>query len=133
MSGDRPLPCPNRTMRHGTSPRTAPRSFGRRVRIGHDGGQTPAMARRAMACAYDRPVPRLTGVSPVLLVADLERSVAYYRDRLGFACQVHGHPPNFAAATRDDATILLALAPPGHPIVPHWHAGDGTWLVHIRL
>ena len=29
---------------------------------------------------------RLTGSSAVLLVADIERSVEYYRDRLGFTC-----------------------------------------------
>jgi len=29
-------------------------------------------------------VATLTGISPVLLVSDLERSVAYYRERLGF-------------------------------------------------
>ena len=43
-------------------------------------------------------MPTLTGASPVLLVADIERSVAYYRDMLGFECAVYGHPPNFATA-----------------------------------
>jgi catechol 2,3-dioxygenase-like lactoylglutathione lyase family enzyme len=43
----------------------------------------------------------LTGISPVLVVADLERSVAYYTERLGFASEVHGDPPNFATASRD--------------------------------
>jgi catechol 2,3-dioxygenase-like lactoylglutathione lyase family enzyme len=54
-------------------------------------------------------VATLTGISPVLLVSDLERSVAYYRDQLGFECEVHGDPPDFASARRDQATILLAL------------------------
>jgi hypothetical protein len=34
----------------------------------------------------------LTGISPVLLLADLDRSVACYRERLGFECDVHGEP-----------------------------------------
>jgi catechol 2,3-dioxygenase-like lactoylglutathione lyase family enzyme len=50
---------------------------------------------------------RITGISPVLLVADLERSVTYYRDRLGFTCVTHGEPPDFATADRDGQTILL--------------------------
>jgi catechol 2,3-dioxygenase-like lactoylglutathione lyase family enzyme len=37
----------------------------------------------------------LTGVSPVLFVSDLDRAVAYYRDRLGFQCDVFGDPPAF--------------------------------------
>lgn len=44
----------------------------------------------------------LTGISPVLLVSDLERSVAYYRDELGFLCDVFGDPPDFATAKRDE-------------------------------
>jgi len=44
-------------------------------------------------------MPRVTGISPVLLVADVERAVAYHRDRL--ACETCGDPPNFASAERD--------------------------------
>ena len=54
-------------------------------------------------------MPTLTGASPVLLVADIERSVAYYGDKLGFECAVYGHPPNFATATRDDGHPARAL------------------------
>jgi hypothetical protein len=32
-------------------------------------------------------VARLTGISSVLLVADIDRAVACYRDRLGIECQ----------------------------------------------
>ena len=52
----------------------------------------------------------LTGISPLLLVGDLDRAVAFYRDRLGFECELYGHPPNFAVVQRDAAMILLALA-----------------------
>jgi predicted enzyme related to lactoylglutathione lyase len=75
----------------------------------------------------------LTGISPVLLVADIERSVAYYRDRLGFACEVYGQPPNFATATRDEATILLALCPEPDRIVPNWRIVDNVWNAYIRV
>ncbi len=78
-------------------------------------------------------MPRLTGVSPVLLVADLDRSVTYFGERLGFACQVHGDPPDFAVAARDDATILLALATDAERIVPNWHIVDKMWNAYIRV
>jgi len=75
----------------------------------------------------------LTGISPVLLVADLDRSVAYFRDRCGFGGHVYGHPPTFATATRDEATILLALCDEPERIVPNWQIVDKTWNVFIRV
>ncbi len=74
----------------------------------------------------------LTGISPVLLVADLERSVAYYRDRLGFTCATYGDPPDFATADREGATLLLALAEDASRLVPHWRIVDKMWNVYIR-
>jgi predicted enzyme related to lactoylglutathione lyase len=76
---------------------------------------------------------KLTGVSPVLLVADIDRSVAYYRDKLGFTCEVYGQPPNFATAARDEAVILLALCREPDKIVPNWKIVDMTWNAYIRV
>jgi predicted enzyme related to lactoylglutathione lyase len=78
-------------------------------------------------------VTTLTGVSPILLVADLDRAVAYYRDRLGFTCEVYGEPPNFATASRDAATMLLALADDPGRLVPHWKIVDKMWNAYIRV
>ncbi len=75
----------------------------------------------------------LTGISPVLLVADLDRTVDYFQERLGFDCQVYGDPPNFAAADRDAATILLALAADSERIVPNWKLVDNMWDAYIRV
>ncbi len=75
----------------------------------------------------------LTGISPVLLVADLERAVAFYRDALGFRCEVYGDPPDFAVAGRDAATILLALAADRDRLVPHWQIVDKMWDAYIRV
>ena len=72
-------------------------------------------------------MPKLTGISPVLLVADLDRAVTYYRDRLGFHCTVHGDPPDFATCDRDAATILLALADDAERLVPHWRIVGKMW------
>jgi len=76
---------------------------------------------------------QLTGVSPVLLVSDLDASVAFYRDLLGFTCEVHGEPPNFAVVKRDNAILLLALAPADAKLVPHWHVVEKMWNVYVRV
>jgi predicted enzyme related to lactoylglutathione lyase len=75
----------------------------------------------------------LTGVSPVLLVSDVDRAVAYYRDQLGFRCDVYGDPPDFVVAERDEATILLALCRDAERIVPNWRIVDNVWNAYIRV
>jgi predicted enzyme related to lactoylglutathione lyase len=77
-------------------------------------------------------MPLLTGISPVLLVTDLGRSVGYFSEQLGFACELHGDPPNFATATRDGETILLSLAA-SHTVVPNWRIVEKMWDVYIRV
>jgi predicted enzyme related to lactoylglutathione lyase len=76
---------------------------------------------------------KLTGVSPVLLVADLDRSVEFFRDRLGFECEVVGDPPNFGVVRRDAAVILLALADDPERIVPNWKIVHNIWNAYIRV
>jgi predicted enzyme related to lactoylglutathione lyase len=78
-------------------------------------------------------VATLIGVSPVLLVADLDRAVAYYTERLGFSCEVYGEPPDFAVADRDAVTILLAVAEEPERLVPHWRIVDKLWNAYIRV
>ena len=75
----------------------------------------------------------LTGVSPVLLVADLQRSVEYFTNSLGFECHVFGDPPNFATAARDAAVILIALSDQPERLVPHWQIVDKMWDAYIRV
>jgi predicted enzyme related to lactoylglutathione lyase len=75
----------------------------------------------------------LTGVSPVLLVADLHRSVDYFSSRLGFECHLFGDPPNFATAGRDAAVILIALSDQPERLVPHWQIVDNMWDAYIRV
>ena len=69
----------------------------------------------------------------MLLVADLDRAVAFYRDQLGFECQVYGDPPDFATVDRDAATILLALAGDRARIVPNWQIVDKMWNAYVRV
>jgi hypothetical protein len=60
----------------------------------------------------------LTGVSPVLLVSDIERSFAYYHDQLGFHATSSVIHPTSRRRERDEAMILLAK------IVPNWRIAD---------
>jgi catechol 2,3-dioxygenase-like lactoylglutathione lyase family enzyme len=69
----------------------------------------------------------------VLLVADIERSATYYRDRLGFTCELHGDPPDFIVATRDDVIVLMAHCANPERIVPNWRIVDNVWNLFIRV
>src|ERR1700730_2542940 len=75
----------------------------------------------------------LSGVSPVLLVADLQCSVDYFSNRLGFECHVFGDAPNFATAARDAAVILIALSDQPERLVPHWQIVDKMWDAYVRV
>ena len=45
---------------------------------------------------------QMRGVAPVLLVADVQKTAAYFRDALGFAIpRFWGEPPVFAIASRE--------------------------------
>jgi uncharacterized glyoxalase superfamily protein PhnB len=56
-------------------------------------------------------VPRITGVAPEFLVADVTKAAEHYRDKLGF--RIVGYffedPPVFAMVGRDDQIIMLSL------------------------
>ena len=65
--------------------------------------------------------------APVLLVSDLPASVAYWRDKAGFAARTYGEPPEFAILRRDNAFLMLSQAPADHEIVPHWRIKDKLW------
>jgi predicted enzyme related to lactoylglutathione lyase len=78
-------------------------------------------------------VTRLTGSSSVLLVSDIDRAVEFWRDRLGFECEVYGESHDFASASRDDASVLLALCLNPAAIVPNWKLVDKMWNVYIRV
>jgi catechol 2,3-dioxygenase-like lactoylglutathione lyase family enzyme len=53
---------------------------------------------------------RVTGIAPQFLVDDLDRAVAYYRDRLGFELDFV-YQSFYAAVTRDGFAIHLKRAP----------------------
>ena len=76
---------------------------------------------------------RLVRTSPILLVTDVVKSAAFYRDRLGFAnVTLYGEPPGFAIVIRDEQWIMLAQA--GHPqrILPNWRIHDKTSNIYFH-
>jgi uncharacterized glyoxalase superfamily protein PhnB len=56
-------------------------------------------------------VPKVKGIAPQFLVADVVKAAEHYRDRLGFA--IRGYffedPPVFAMVGRDDQIVMLSL------------------------
>jgi uncharacterized glyoxalase superfamily protein PhnB len=69
---------------------------------------------------------RALRIAPVFLVRDIEDSVAFWHDRVGFETdEIYGDPPNFAMPTRDGVTIMLAAVPHGsEPPPPNWRVLD---------
>ena len=55
------------------------------------------------------PTPRLAGIAPQFLVDDLDASIAYYRDQLGFALEFK-YQSFYAAVSRDGLAIHLKHA-----------------------
>jgi uncharacterized glyoxalase superfamily protein PhnB len=63
------------------------------------------------------PAVELEGATPILRVGDIEASLAYYVEALGFRVQWrHG---DFACVQRGDASLMLCEGDQGHP---------GTWV-----
>lgn len=54
--------------------------------------------------------PSLTYIAPVFRVADIARSLAFYRDRLGFSVEFV-YEGSYAGVCRDDCHIHLRCAP----------------------
>lgn len=71
---------------------------------------------------------KLIGSAPVLLVADVGKAANYYRDQLGFGYdRFWGEPPDFCMVQRDGFIVMLAQAPRGAPLVPHWKIASQMW------
>jgi len=52
----------------------------------------------------------LEGISPIVPVSDVSKSVAFYRDVLGFAVRTHTPNGSFALLARDAAGLTLVSA-----------------------
>jgi catechol 2,3-dioxygenase-like lactoylglutathione lyase family enzyme len=65
-------------------------------------------------------MPRFERVTPILSVSDVDASIAYYQDKLGFADHWHwGDPVAFGGVSRDEIEIFFCRDAQGSP---------GTWM-----
>jgi len=72
--------------------------------------------------------PGILRQAPVLFASNLPDTIAYWRDKLGFAQHgVFGEPPQFAIMEYGNAFAMLKQAPAGHAIAPYWQVSEGLW------
>jgi uncharacterized glyoxalase superfamily protein PhnB len=76
---------------------------------------------------------KILRIAPVLLVREVEASVAFWRGRVGFESDaIHGDPPNFAMPTRDGVTVMLLQVGAGtEPPPPNWRVVDKANQVYV--
>ncbi len=75
---------------------------------------------------------RIVGSAPILLVADVEASADYYRDKLGFHYESFwGEPPCFCMPKRDDFLVMLSQVEDPKHIVPHYKVVNNMWNVYF--
>lgn len=63
-----------------------------------------------MSTAAPQPAAHVLGIAPQFLVNDLERAIAYYRDKLGFELDFR-YESFYASVMRDGFAIHLKCAP----------------------
>ena len=74
---------------------------------------------------------KVHSITPLLVVADVARSAAWYCDVLGFEDpSFSGDPPVFAMLFRDGHELMLRRGAPGD-IVPNGRLG--AWDIYIRV
>ena len=78
---------------------------------------------------------RLDSICPFFIVRDIEPSIAFYVDRLGFEVTFKGPPddPYFAIVERDGAWLMLkAITPDVGPVPNHTRHGWARWDAYIN-
>jgi catechol 2,3-dioxygenase-like lactoylglutathione lyase family enzyme len=76
----------------------------------------------------------LVSIRPFFIVKDLQTSIAYYRDRLGFRLDFQGPPedPYYAGLSRDGAGVMLkAILPDVLPVPNHTRHEWARWDAYI--
>lgn len=75
---------------------------------------------------------RIIGTTPLFVVSDLARSMAFYWEKLGFGPpNAWGEPPCFAMVRRSGYEIMLNLAEKPEAIRPN--GPGGIWDMYIRV
>jgi len=61
------------------------------------------------------------GIAPILLVKDVQASLDYFEQKLGFTvCGTWGEPVTFAIVGRQKAFLMLGAATDPDQIIPNW-------------
>jgi catechol 2,3-dioxygenase-like lactoylglutathione lyase family enzyme len=77
--------------------------------------------------------PRVRAVTPLYVVSDLQRSIDFYCEKLGFVHpNVHGDPSCFAMMNRDGFDLMMTLAEDRDHMRPHGLVGVRDTLVGRR-
>jgi catechol 2,3-dioxygenase-like lactoylglutathione lyase family enzyme len=75
---------------------------------------------------------KITASAPILLVADVQKASAYYRDRLGFRIeQSYGEPASFAILSRNDFQLFLSGVEEPRHIVPNHKVVQNMWNLYF--
>jgi catechol 2,3-dioxygenase-like lactoylglutathione lyase family enzyme len=75
---------------------------------------------------------RVRSVTPLFLVSDLQRSIDFYCQKLGYAePAVHGDPPCFAMMNRDGFDLMLSLADDSAQVRPNGPTGTLDMYVSV--
>jgi catechol 2,3-dioxygenase-like lactoylglutathione lyase family enzyme len=69
----------------------------------------------------------LTSITPFFIVKDLQASISYYRDRLGFELEFQGPPDDvyYAGLVRDGASVMLKAI--GSDVLPQPNHTRHEW------
>lgn len=74
---------------------------------------------------------KLIANAAILLVKDVEKSVNWYRDKLGFElASYHGKPIHFGIIYRNEHYLMFQKCP-ADKIIPHWKIIDKTSNVYF--
>ena len=74
---------------------------------------------------------KLTSQAPVLFVSDIDASILYWTEKIGFSAQKFGEPTNFCILHRDNCHLMISQKPKDHVIVPNWRVQDMIWGCYI--
>ena len=76
---------------------------------GIESTSTPTSEGRTTAAPMDKPRASIGAISPSFIVSEVDQTIAFYRDKLGFETRFREPPerPFFAVIGRDGAQILI--------------------------
>lgn len=76
--------------------------------------------------------PKFLSSAPVLLVANVQQSAAFYRDKLGFRFErFWGDPPTFCMPQRDGLVVMLSQVPAGEPVDTGFRRSEKVWSAYF--